>query len=622
MLVTGFGKNNGKKRINHLFSIEKTGEALHRKGIDHHKKGELEYAEKAYREAINLGFLHHDLDTNLGRICAKTGRSEEAISFFLKALEFNPNDLNICDALCRLYKITNNLKPALALNLKLVDLKPEDAYTHFSLGGIYLDIGNLDQALSSTLKSIELQPNNHTAYINLGTIYRMKGRFDEAISSTLRSIDLKPDNYSAYISAGWTYFLMGDIGNAIQFTLRSLDFSETSKAYANLGLIYNQMGKPEQAIISTLKSIEINPDNVFALMTLSSIYYERGEQDHAQKLVAKALAIEPNNPNTLYGLARIQNSNGDTENAKITIQKALDIDPHLPEVLLEASLSAENVKTAKALLAKIEEALCKSPLAHKVFLLKFAESNCFHKLKDFERASNSLIEANKLRRSRATRHPIDLNRLILRMKGMEKTTSLNLDTKKKPDKEINHIFVVGMPRSGSTLISSILSTNSLIRDLGESKAMGQSLAIYLNEKHNNEKEDLTSIYKRLTKVLLKPGEITIDKQLHNALNCSYIIDHINNSRIIHATRNPLDNILSMLRVNFKPQSSISLYASSVEDSARVLIEQKKLMTSFIKKYPQSIYSYCYDDLVNNPKDELKKLLVWLGWEWNDEYLDF
>ena len=80
MLVTGFGKNKGKKRTSHLFSIEKTGEALHRKGIDHHKKGELEYAEKAYREAINLGFLHHDLEANLGRICAKTG------SFQFKAL--------------------------------------------------------------------------------------------------------------------------------------------------------------------------------------------------------------------------------------------------------------------------------------------------------------------------------------------------------------------------------------------------------------------------------------------------------------------------------------------------------------------------------------------------------
>ena len=91
------------------------------------------------------------------------------------------------------------------------------------------------------------------------------------------------------------------------------------------------------------------------------------------------------------------------------------------------------------------------------------------------------------------------------------------------------------------------------------------------------------------------------------------------AKIIHATRNPLDNILSMLRANLTSGHS---FTASAVDSALVIIEQERLMRTFKKIFPQKIYTYSYDKLVNDPQTETRKLLAWLGFDWSASYLDF
>ena len=91
------------------------------------------------------------------------------------------------------------------------------------------------------------------------------------------------------------------------------------------------------------------------------------------------------------------------------------------------------------------------------------------------------------------------------------------------------------------------------------------------------------------------------------------------AKIIHATRNPLDNILSMLKANLVVGNN---FTASAEDSAMVIIEQEKLMRAFKKLLPHKIYTYSYDKLVENPQAETRKLLTWLGFDWSENYLDF
>ncbi|WP_371807582.1 tetratricopeptide repeat protein, partial [Prochlorococcus sp. P1344] len=140
------------------------GESLHKKAVNLHMQGDIKNAEIIYREAIRTGYLNHSLFSNLGVICKNSGRPEEAIALYKKAIEINPN------------------APAPPTNL----------------GNLYRELGNLDQALASTLKSLKLKPNNPDAYHNLGVIYKDLGNLDQALASTLKSLELKPNNPGAF----------------------------------------------------------------------------------------------------------------------------------------------------------------------------------------------------------------------------------------------------------------------------------------------------------------------------------------------------------------------------------------------------------------------------------------
>ena len=96
-----------------------------------------------------------------------------------------------------------------------------------------------------------------------------------------------------------------------------------------------------------------------------------------------------------------------------------------------------------------------------------------------------------------------------------------------------------------------------------------------------------------------------------------ILAKIKGSRIIHSYRNPLDNILSIYRSNFRGGYS---YSSSLIDTARVLTHEQKLMRNYKNLFPNHIYSLNYDSLVSNPKVEIRSLINWLNFEWHERYL--
>ncbi|WP_240953018.1 MULTISPECIES: class I SAM-dependent methyltransferase [unclassified Prochlorococcus] len=174
------------------------GEQLHTQAVNYHMRGHLENAERAYNEAIKIGYLHEGIFSNLGVIRKNAGNPYEAIDLYKKAIKINPNYSEAHANLGNIYKELGNLDLALASTLKSVELKPENPIAFMILSDIYQGLGNSDLAIGSTLKSIELNPNNPSAHVKLGEIYQDLGNFDQALDSTLKSLTLKPINPSAF----------------------------------------------------------------------------------------------------------------------------------------------------------------------------------------------------------------------------------------------------------------------------------------------------------------------------------------------------------------------------------------------------------------------------------------
>ena len=171
-----------------------------------------------------------------------------------------------------------------------------------------------------------------------------------------------------------------------------------------------------------------------------------------------------------------------------------------------------------------------------------------------------------------------------------------------------------MPRSGSTLLESILSMNTVVGDLGESNILQES---FLDYKRSNQKITLAERYWKKIKDLKKQSNITTNKNLYNYQFTGIIAKRIPNAKIIHCYRNPLDNILSIYRTHFAGGNE---YSSSLVDCAKVYLDQEKIMTEYKNRFRSKIYDLNYDSLVSNPNKEIKTLISWLGWECDDKYL--
>ena len=231
--------------------------------------------------------------------------------------------------------------------------------------------------------------------------------------------------------------------------------------------------------------------------------------------------------------------------------------------------------------------------------------------KKYQKSSENLQIANKLKLSI---NPSDCNLIIKRSNFLlieaEKRGGFNNKKSSYPQS----IFIVGMPRSGSTLVESIISLNNKVKDLGEINILEKA---FTKSRNLNQKISLTDIYMEEIYQITKGFSITSNKYLYNYQYAGIISKEILNSKIIHCFRNPLDNILSIYRANF---DTGNYYSSTLIDSTKVYLDQEKIISIYKDQFPQKIYDLNYDLLVTNPDKEIKSLINWLGWEWNESYL--
>ena len=168
-----------------------------------------------------------------------------------------------------------------------------------------------------------------------------------------------------------------------------------------------------------------------------------------------------------------------------------------------------------------------------------------------------------------------------------------------------------MPRSGSTLLENILSLNTNVVDMGEVDFLEESI------KEIKDIKDVFNSYKNRINNKFQAASYFTDKNLFNFIYCPVIYRYFPNAKIIHCMRNPLDNILSMYRTNFRNQS----FTYSLTDIAKLYVYHFNVMHEYKRFYGEIIFEYNYENLVKNPNEEIPKIINWLGWEWAEAYLE-
>ena len=181
------------------------------------------------------------------------------------------------------------------------------------------------------------------------------------------------------------------------------------------------------------------------------------------------------------------------------------------------------------------------------------------------------------------------------------------------------IFIVGVPRCGSTLLESALATNGNIKDLGETTALTQAFIEFISKNKLADKDrlDLAAAYEAQIKERLDEFTHSVDKNLYNFRLAGAIARAMPAAKIIHCRRHPLDNILSMMRSNLETGNN---YTADPVDAAKFLIHQEEILTEVKSRHGKNIFTFNYDEFVNEPEQTIRPLIEWLDLEWTINYL--
>ena len=438
--------------------------------------------------------------------------------------------------------------------------------------------GNIKEAIKEYNYLLNNGFNDPRVFANYGNILKNLGKLKDAELAYRTAIELKPDFFEVY------FFL---------------------------GALSKDLGRLKDAELFYQQGIKLKPDLAEGHSNYANILRDLDKLKEAELSYRTAIKLKPNSPHLHYNFGRTLIDLGKLKDAELAYRTAIELKPDFAKAyfsLSKLNYSKENLKWERHLFSK--EIFKQLTRLDKVDIY-FARANIFHKKKYYTRSAQNLDLANNLKLEIYSSNADSL---------IKKSKNLLIESKKKKLKQKENgkypesIFIVGMPRSGSTLVESILSINSKVTDLGEVNILEKA---FLMKKNKTQRKPISEIYFEEIKNIKGKVKITTNKWLYNYQYSGIIINEIPNSKIIHCFRNPLDNILSLIRANFSQGIS---YSSSIKDCTKVYLDQELIMQEYKKRFRSNIYDLNYDLLVTNPKQFITDLIAWLNWEWEDYYL--
>lgn len=296
--------------------------------LKYHEAGELERAERIYREVLRQSPEHPISLHFLGVIFHQVGQHEKAVEYIQKALEFNPKDGAAHSNLASALQALSKFNEAAASYGNALELNPEDPIAHNNLGNTLLSMERIDEAITSYKRALKIQPQYAEAHSNLGNALWHQGKLDEAVASLRQALQIKPDYAVAHNNLGNTLRDRGDLDEAATSFRHALELQpDYVEAHNNLGLTLGDLESFDEAITSLGRAIQINPNYAIAYSNLGSVLRDQGRILEAIEYYTKSLELSPENVEAYLNLGSALRSQGMLPEAEAVFLEALRMRP-------------------------------------------------------------------------------------------------------------------------------------------------------------------------------------------------------------------------------------------------------------------------------------------------------
>ena len=474
----------------------------------------------------------------------------------------------------------------------------------------------------------ETETSDLRTLLNLGGIALALKEHVDAIYYYSRVCDLQPENADYMLSLANALYNAGELGEASAILFKVIEINpKMAAAYAKLGLMSNFVCEYEQAVEHFEKAIELKPSDpepYFGIIVALK-NTDRYEESYAY---AKKLIRLQKSAGNYTSLSNVQKELGDLDEAIRSVQKAIELDDTYGYAYLNLSQLKKFTEDDMPFVRRTEKVLNKSMPAEFRATIEFALGKIYNDTKQWDNAFKHYRQGNAL-----AREAIDPTTVYDRdLKSARKLFSKSLLQQKNLggcDSEVP-VFVIGMPRSGTTLIDQIISAHPEGGTVGESAEIG-FIHSSMFSKHG---DDADTQERGITQpVLEKYAQKYLDFEQGRNEGASRIVDKMPenyqsaglihllfpNARIIHAVRNPLDTCLSCYFVYFQ---SIP-WAFDLEWIAKRYRYYRRMMDHWKSVLPPgTIYDFSYDEVVANPESQIPALVDHVGLEWDDACMAF
>ena len=542
------------------------------------KKGEIKEARKIY-----LNILEYSPSNKEAKIGLKSIENEDAAQLSQEQLDY----------VIQLYS-SGQMDKALLSIKELIQDFPNIPLLHNISGACNSALGEIDSSIISFNKAIELKPDYDEAFFNLGVAFHQTGQLGEAINCYESAISIKHAYPTAHNNLGLIALSQGQLDNALKSFEWAVAYSpEYAEAHNSLGAALQELKQFQKAKVSFKKAVALNPQYAQGLHNLAILCEIINLPDEASEYYEKALAVEPNYAEAYRNQSRTK--------------KYKKNDPQIAQ--MQSIYSNDNLSISDKVhinfaLAKVNEDLGNQ--------------------KDFFK---HLDEGSRLRKKQLNyniNETEEFHSSLIRLfsEDQPKIKQLSLDPL-----DIRPIFIVGMPRSGTSLVEQIISSHHSVHGAGElnnfKNVVTPALKNYIGNLTNTiNEDDLLSIRKNYIKSLMDLNvseKIITDKMPVNFRMIGLILTAIPEAKIIHLTRNPKATCWSNYKHYFANENGFTF---DQEDLARFFILYQELMGFWHKSFPNKIHDISYERLTTHQEDETQKLLKYCELDWDNNCLNF
>lgn len=532
--------------------------------------------------------------------------------------------------------LENQLEPACALYAGVCRADPMDVEAWVKLSVVRQRLGQYSEAEASGRRAVMLAPNLAVARHTLAVALQCRGKLEEAVAGYREAIRLQPDYADSHYLLGNALMETGGLHEAETHLRRAIglrpDFFE---ALSDLGAVLLMMGRVDEAPVILQRALVLRPESPEALANLANLLERDERVEEALALYRRALRAQPDSPDVLAKQAELLEKTGRLAEAADAIGRGLAREPEHPVLnLVAARLDRREGRYAEAA-ARLEAALSRPMPQDTSGNIHLLLGQLYDRLGQTEKVLGHLAEGK--RRTASAADPGGASRL----RFMEK-----IDTAKAwlndrlaaaagtgPASPVDApIFLIGFPRSGTTLLEQILGSHPALQAMEEkpaAAAMEQAFlamtgggAGALADLDREQVATLRQAYfdEAARHVERRPGTLLVDKLPLNTVRVPLLWRVFPEARFILAIRHPCDVTLSCLMQNFGANDAMAGFVS-LEGVAEIYTRVMGAWREYAEHLPLHWHRIRYEDMVTNFEPEARALLEFLGVGWSDAVLD-